>query len=499
MKLLFSATFASLGLLGSLVGSLAHGSSLWSPALQIEKAEFASRELKGLRQLRTEERLSRLLQKEGASLRLKSEASAFGVQTQRFQHFFQGIEVMGSQALAHMGRSGAFVTNATLEFDLDTTPTFSRATAVSIARAYLGENEQLDGVAQLKILPSKDRSSAELVYFVRGKRTGMGKTHDYLINAHSGALISELPREIEIAPIDVYDAVNMPSEDIDPWSGAPTDVRLETLDPVIVKGVKSGREDASAQRAYEWSKKVLNYYKDTFNRDSYDGKGSPLVQIVHIGKNFANAFWTSDLKLMAYGDGDGEMLKDLTHALDVAGHEMTHGVVSETADLIYRSDSGALNEGFADVLGSFIEGKNDWIMGEDVFVQPKHAANGVRNLKNPGALKFPYRDPATGATVQRAYPATMAEKIPDPANCSRNNDYCWVHINSTIIGHLAMKLTETLGQPLTEKMFYVSLTQFLTQTSTFADFSSAMRKACDQVGSSTQCAQADEVLKSVGL
>jgi Zn-dependent metalloprotease len=291
----------------------------------------------------------------------------------------------------------------------------------------------------------------------------------------------------------------MPSEDIDPWSGAPTDVRLETLDHVVVKGEKSGREDASAERALEWSKKVLSYYKDTFNRDSYDGKGSPLVQIVHIGKNFANAFWTSDLKLMAYGDGDGEMLKDLTHALDVAGHEMTHGVISETADLVYRSDSGALNEAYADVLGSFIEGKNDWIMGEDVFVQPKHAANGVRNLKNPGALKFPYRDPTTGANVQRAYPAKMSEKIPDGASCTRNNDYCWVHINSTIVGHAAMKLTEAVGQSLVEKMFYVSLTQFLTESSNFADFSVAIRKACEQVGTAEKCSTVDTVLKGVGL
>lgn len=492
---LFSATLIAL-LLSS---TFAQASSLWSPALQLEKAELFTRESKGLRQLRTHDRLSQLLRKEGSSLRLKKEARAFGLQTQRFQHYLRGIEVIGSQALAHEGRKGAFVTDATVDFDLDTTPTFSRATAVSLARAYLGAHEELDGSASLKILPSTDRTSAELVYFVRGKRTGMGKTHDYLINAHSGELVAELPREIEIAPIDVYDASNMPSEDIDPWSGAPTDVRLETLDHVIVKGTKSGREDASAQRAFEWSQKVLGYYKNTFNRDSYDGKGSPLVQIVHIGKNFANAFWTSDLKLMAYGDGDGEMLKDLTHALDVAGHEMTHGVISETADLVYRSDSGALNEGYADVLGSFIEGKNDWIMVEDVFVQPKHAANGVRNLKNPGALKFPYRDPKTGASVQRAYPSKMSEKIPDPATCSRNNDYCWVHINSTIIGHAAMKLTEAVGQPLVEKMFYVSLTQFLTESSNFGDFSTAIRQACAEIGSTEKCSKADEVLKSLGL
>ena len=69
---------------------------------------------------------------------------------------------------------------------------------------------------------------------------------------------------------------------------------------------------------------------------------------------------------MIYGDGDGRTFTALSGANDVVAHEITHGVTQQTANLVYRSQSGALNESFSDVFGYFIDDE-DFLMGEDVY------------------------------------------------------------------------------------------------------------------------------------
>lgn len=79
----------------------------------------------------------------------------------------------------------------------------------------------------------------------------------------------------------------------------------------------------------------------------------PLISSVHYGSDFNNAFWNGEQ--MTYGDGDGNCFVSFTKFLDVVGHEMTHGVVTFTSNLIYYAQSGALNEHFADVMGCLVK------------------------------------------------------------------------------------------------------------------------------------------------
>src|SRR5690606_16528742 len=114
---------------------------------------------------------------------------------------------------------------------------------------------------------------------------------------------------------------------------------------------------------------------DAFGRDSLDGAGMPLLATVHYGDRYANAFW--DGTRMVFGVGDGEVFAGFTNAVDVIGHELGHGVISSTADLVYRDQSGALNESIADVLGSLVKqhalGQSaeqaDWLIGAGVFTE----------------------------------------------------------------------------------------------------------------------------------
>lgn len=128
-------------------------------------------------------------------------------------------------------------------------------------------------------------------------------------------------------------------------------------------------EQRAGVDANYYAKETYDYYKNTFGRESYDNQGSPIISIAHVNNfqgqdNRNNAAWIGDK--MIYGDGDGRTFTALSGANDVVAHEITHGVTQQTANLVYRSQSGALNESFSDVFGYFIDDE-DFLMGEDVY------------------------------------------------------------------------------------------------------------------------------------
>lgn len=143
------------------------------------------------------------------------------------------------------------------------------------------------------------------------------------------------------------------------------------------------QKDEVATDAHFGAEMTYDYYLNIHGRNSINNAGFALNSYVHYDEDFANAFW--DGNRMTYGDGDGPM-GPLT-ALDIAGHEITHGLTSFTADLVYQDESGALNESFSDIFGVSIEfhstpGLADWLMGEDIGVT-------IRSMSNPNAFGDP--------------------------------------------------------------------------------------------------------------
>ncbi|MEP6647805.1 MAG: M4 family metallopeptidase, partial [Saprospiraceae bacterium] len=98
---------------------------------------------------------------------------------------------------------------------------------------------------------------------------------------------------------------------------------------------------------------AFEYYKNTFNRLSINGTGGNIISLINIadenGNAMDNAYWNGSA--MFYGNGDQAFIFPLAKALDVSGHELSHGVIQNTANLDYENQSGALNESFADVFG----------------------------------------------------------------------------------------------------------------------------------------------------
>ncbi len=221
--------------------------------------------------------------------------------------------------------------------------------------------------------------------------------------------------------------------------------------------------DAAAVSAHFNLGKVYEYYLNTFQRVGIDGAGGTMISAVHVtekGKKMDNAYWNG--KAMAYGDGDQGFLS-LPRALDVAAHEMTHGIISATVNLEYKFQSGALNESLADVFGTMVD-RDDWKLGEDVVKTAVFKSGALRDMQDP-------HNGAKGPSENGWQPAHMNEII----NATLDDDNGGVHGNSGIPNRACFLIANVIGREKTEKIYYrVMEAKYLNPGSQFID----MRLAC---------------------
>jgi Zn-dependent metalloprotease len=259
--------------------------------------------------------------------------------------------------------------------------------------------------------------------------------------------------------------------------------------------------DKDVNNIYDNCGYVWNFYFDEFKRNSVDDKGLPLINSVHFGTNFGNAFWEGTQ--MVYGDGD-QVFKSFTTDIDITGHELTHGVVQYEASFEYVAQSGAINESMADVFGIMVRqfalgedaGTSDWLIGRTCM---KGTGYALRSMKAPGtAFK---NHPILGDDPQPGHMKDYAN-LPN----TRNGDYGGVHINSGITNHaFYLAAVELGGKPWlgAGKIWYEALCDdtLLNSTSQFADLANATTvKAGTLFGAgSAQEKAVKKAWKAVGL
>ena len=212
-----------------------------------------------------------------------------------------------------------------------------------------------------------------------------------------------------------------------------------------------------------------DFYWQLFGRNSIDNRGMLIKQYVHFDKGMDNAYW--DGRRMVYGDGDGIVFSSFTSDIDVIGHELTHGVTENEANLDYENQAGALNESFSDIFGIMIKQrfnnqdvkKSNWLIGERVLIGPKYA---LRSLKAPGTAYINH--PELGTDPQ---PSTM-DKYQNLPN-TQSGDFGGVHINSGIPNFAFYVAAFNMGGYAWEKagrIWYAVLTDVnLSQNAKFAD------------------------------
>jgi Zn-dependent metalloprotease len=239
--------------------------------------------------------------------------------------------------------------------------------------------------------------------------------------------------------------------------------------------------------------KTYDYFKNVHGRNGINGNNGPgtttaaansgislVASRVHFGSNYNNAFWYNNQ--MTYGDGNGTSFTPLV-TLDIAGHEMTHGITEYSANLTYANESGALNESMSDVFGAMVElyadggviSANTWKIGEDAYT-PNTAGDALRYMDNPHLA-------GNGGYTSDDDPDHYAERYTGTA------DSGGVHINSGIGNkafHLAVVggthhrsgVTVTgMGANDAARIWYRALTVYMTSSTNFAGARTAMLNA----------------------
>lgn len=257
--------------------------------------------------------------------------------------------------------------------------------------------------------------------------------------------------------------------------------------------------------------KTFDFYLNTFGRNSFDGLGSTIKNFVNGSlqtqgtQNNAGALH-APYNVMVYGMGDGILMKPVV-ALDVEGHEFTHMVINNngTGGLTYQGESGALNESFADIMGTAVEfftygaGAN-WSMGENIMV----SYSNLRSMSDPKN--------STGYSQQ---PNTYGGQYwTNPANI--NDDHGGVHTNSGVQNYWFYLLaqggsgTNDLGKTYSvtgigisqaAQIAYKNLTTYLTPNATYTDaYNGSLRAAEDLYGNpSTQYTAVRAAWYAVGI
>lgn len=256
------------------------------------------------------------------------------------------------------------------------------------------------------------------------------------------------------------------------------------LPGVLVRSEGTGSSgDQAADEAFEGAGHVYDFLESVMGRKSIDQKGMRIDATVHYGHNWLNAFWNGQ-QLVA-GDGDGTFFDRFTASLDVIAHELGHGVIQYDCDLEYKHQSGALNEHFADVIGTMVKQwvKNqaadqaDWLIGDEIFAPDKQGV-ALRSLKEPGtAYGYPDADPILGHDPQ---PRHMKDYIV----LDDDEDDGGVHINSGIPNHAFYLAAIEMGGRSWEKVgriWYIAMHRKLTPSSQFHDAAMATMEAAAEL------------------
>lgn len=213
--------------------------------------------------------------------------------------------------------------------------------------------------------------------------------------------------------------------------------------------------------------KVYDYYKNHFDRNSLDGKDGfiySLVGVVNNGQPYNNAFW--DGTKMVYGQGGGDY-RTFSADTDVVGHEMTHGVVTHTANLVYAGQSGAMNEALADYFGNAIDleangqsmdDPDSGLLGEDLCTTLSPRECALRDLND-------------GATTSKNF-----------IGVTYGGDSGGVHLNSTIFSGALWDMRQDLGAEFADQIVYRALSAYMTPLDGFTEGRAAVIAAAKELG-----------------
>lgn len=406
----------------------------------------------------------------------------------KVQQLHRGVPVFGGDAIVHTADNGTLegVTDnyITAIGPVDTTPILTPVDAINAALAAYGADASVLTAAPRVDLWILRQDGDHLAYRVRLSR--IDGTRDtampvYFIDAADGRVLfgyNNLQTQSTTGTGATFysGTVSIPTyqagasyylQDVNRKIGTSTANSSTLLPGTVVTDADNIFDSASQKAAVDaqyGSSKTYDYYLNVHGRhgiDDLDGPSSTtaadgttrlLLNVVHYGNNYCNAFWNG--QLMVYGDGTASQGCGPVVAIDVTGHEMTHGVIERTAGLIYSGEPGGLNESFADIFGAMIEryargmSDNVWLIGEEPL--PPF----VRSMADP---------PSDGGS-RDYYTSTIGNIDVHYSSGVQNKAFYLLSVGGT---HHSVTVT-AIGPDKAEKIFFKALTTYMTSTTKFA-------------------------------
>jgi Zn-dependent metalloprotease len=448
----------------------------------------------------------------------------------RMNRTYRGLDVIGGDFVLH-SRNGVmksisqgFATRGRP----DVVPTISKDRAITEAGARFNGVVDAAPQARLVIFARTQGVAPVLAYEVkiRGTRSDSqapGKIN-YYISAKTGTLLQEddlihdaaasgTGKSLTLGNVTITtNSVTGGYQMVDPnrGNGSTLDAKNKTTgtgtifsdtDNVWGNNTTSDRATAAADAHYGVAA-TWDFYKNTFGRNGIFNDGKGARSFVHFGRSYENAFWDDDTAAMYYGDGNTRNGTLPLVALDVAGHEMTHGVTHATADLGYYDvkDTGGLNEATSDIMGTLVEfsvnnanDPGDYLIGEEIYTSNPNGTKALRYMFKQDADGYSYScyptggftaadtgqnekyDPHLSSGVANRFFYLLAEGAVTPPKFSYTPSQLVCNSDTTIAG---------IGRAKAGAIWYRALTTYFTSTETYPQARAhTLQAAADLYGS----------------
>ncbi|MGB0525773.1 MAG: M4 family metallopeptidase [Flammeovirgaceae bacterium] len=454
------------------------------------------------------------------------ETDALGQTHTRLSQYYQGVRVYGSELILHQSTANYRITGRHFASPekLTTTPTLALDWAKSISKDHLTTTKNRSWKSphaqavshlhfqhfqhELVVYHLPNQTEKDFLVWHLTVRPNLIERWEYFVDAHNGEILHHYnhtcsidgPRTAQATDLNgVTQTINtyeigsefhlfdgsrsMFNNSINDPEGAIITLDFQNTnlnDPQYAEITSNTNawNDRAAVSAHVNAGEAYAYFKEVHGRNSINGQGGNIISFINVadddGSGLDNAFWNG--QYIFYGNGDFAF-DPLAGALDVAGHEMSHGVIQNTANLEYMGESGAINESMADIFGAMMD-REDWQIGEDVTRINYISTGALRDMQDPHNGGSSLNDPGY-------QPKHMDEKY----NGSENNG--GVHINSGIVNHAFYQIATSIGRSKAEQIYYRALSTYLTASSQFIDLRIAViQSATDLHGSNSTEVQA---------
>lgn len=446
----------------------------------------------------------------------------------KLQQTYKGIPVWGSELILHSDASNTIVEingRFTPDLKINIAPNISANNALNIALEDIGpaeyrwqniEQENIiktvfknnsktwRPIPELAIAPiggDYEKGDYQLVWkmtiAVDGEKIG---NYEYFVDAKNGKIINKYNSMPHANGISNYNGtvsfstkyVSSTYQLFDETRSIKTyTANNSTSSPgnIVIDSDNYWDQNNSAVDVHWGTAKVYDYYLNIFSRNSFDNNGAEIISTVdyrfYCGSGCTttnNAGWNGSQ--MLYGNGDGTAYSPLT-TIDICGHELTHAVTQNEANLSYQYESGALNEALSDIFGTSIEfystpNKANWLIGEECYT-PGTGGDALRYMNNPNSGGQP--DTYLGTNWY-----------------SGSGDNGGVHTNSGVLNYAFYLMTvggsgtndantsfdvTGIGITKTQAIAYRALTTYLTSSSNYAAARTSFLSATSDLYGST--------------